>query len=214
MHDLPCPIRSEAEGAVVTDAIAEAAQFLTEQMRYVRHQEWAAELFTAIGDCARQVRATIDGPAGRKYLGPCGYVETPEECTRYGIGDHDCAQHQPCDGNVYVRVDATTGRCQTCGAGAARSEREAWLDSEVRGWAYRASEIEEAYGVDANLIRQWATPARSLVQVHGHDREGRALYLLSQVLDVARSQAVKREERRAARERRTAARAAGSERVA
>jgi hypothetical protein len=194
MHDLPCPIRSEAEGAVVTDAIAEAAQFLTEQMRYVRHQEWAAELFTAIG--------------------PCGYVETPEECTRYGIGEHDCAQHQPCDGNVYVRVDATTGRCQTCGAGAARSEREAWLDSEVRGWAYRASEIEEAYGVDANLIRQWATPARSLVQVHGHDREGRALYLLSQVLDVARSQAVKREERRAARERRTAARAAGSERVA
>jgi hypothetical protein len=85
-------------------------------------------------------------------------------------------------------------------------DRAAWLDAEVRSRAFRASEIEDAYGVSANLIRQWATPARNLIQVHGTDRFGRQLYLLSQVLNVAAEQRAKAAEREAKRARRAATR--------
>jgi hypothetical protein len=208
------------DGSTPTDPLTRACAWLSGQLEWTRHATdeqggpYAAAVFAEIDQCARRLRSVIDGPGARKYLGPCGYVETPEECTRYGIGEHDCAQHEPCDGDVYGRPGGGKGTCRTCGATVKQAERRAWLDGEVRNWAYRASEIEDAYGVSANLIRQWATPARDLVQVHGHDRDGRALYLLSQVLDVARGMAAKREETRAKRARRTAARAAESESVA
>jgi hypothetical protein len=111
-----------------------------------------------------------------------------------------------CEGDIYAREGAATGYCRTCGADVPTDLRRAWLDDEVRAHAFRAAEIEEAYGVKANLIRQWATPARNLVQVHGHDRDGRALYLLSHVLDVAAQQRAKQAEAQAKRARREATR--------
>jgi hypothetical protein len=208
----------------VTDPLITAVRFLGTQMEWLRHAvddqgtSWAAWAFAEIATNARRMRGLVDGPAARKYLGPCGAVETPEECTRYGIGGHDCDQHEPCDGDVYGYRGGNSGTCRTCGARVDQAARSVWLDSEVRQHAFRASEIEDAYRVNADLIRQWATPARNLIQVHGHDRRGRALYLLSQVLDVAAGQAAKRAEqavKRAERQaRQAAARAAESEHAA
>jgi hypothetical protein len=153
----------------VTDPIITAARFLTGQMEWTRHAAdeqggpYAVHVFAEIADCARRLRSVVDGPGARKYLGPCGYVETPEECTRYGIGGHDCATHQPCDGDVYGRVDAATGRCQTCGATVDQAERRAWLDGQAKAsdlvWTARG--IADALGINVKTLRAWATERRA-----------------------------------------------------
>jgi hypothetical protein len=199
------------EARRMTDPLIAAARFLQSQLEWMRHatadngEPYAVSAFAEIDWCAGRLRSLVNGPAEQKYLGPCG---APEWVENLG-GEAGCRELEgpPCDGNMYVRGDATLGRCSTCGATVSRQEREAWLDGEVRGWAFRAVEIEDAYGINANLIRQWATPARNLVQVHGHDREGRALYLLSEVLDVAATQAAKRAEAQAKRARKGMTRA-------
>lgn len=218
----------------MTDPIIAAARFLSDQMRWIRHatdeqgQPYAVAVFAEIAACARRIRGVVDGPSEKRYLGPCGALKhrceglLPDDWPEADCGNHvphEAHDREPCEGDMRARIGpdgriAETGRCDTCGATVDTAERTAWLDSEVRNYAYRASEIQDAYGVNANLIRQWATPGRDLIQVHGHDREGRALYLLSQVLDVARGMAARRAERQAEKARRTAARAAESESVA
>jgi hypothetical protein len=153
----------------VTDPIITAARFINDQMRWIRHatteqgQPYAVHVFAEIAHCERRIRSVADGPAARKYLGPCGYVETPEECTRYGIGDHDCAQHQPCDGDVYGRPGGDTGTCRTCGARVKQAERRAWLDDQARAsdLAWTARGIADALGVNVKTLRAWANERRA-----------------------------------------------------
>jgi hypothetical protein len=162
-------------------------------------------VFAEIGECASRMRGLVDGPSAQKYLGPCGaWVRLPGDVTLDGV-----PIETPCEGDVYGYRGAPTGTCRTCGTQVDQAERSAWLDAEVRQHSYRASEIEDAYGVPAGQIRVWA--ARGQLAVHDHDLQERARYMLGDVLDLAAAQAVRREEKRAERARRAAARAAGSE---
>ena len=213
----------------MTDPLIAAARFLAAQLSWLRHATneqgapYAADVFREIGDCAARMRSLVDGPREQKYLGPCG-AKLPPTVTNglcpcglpatdhpgYGpVHDHNadfCDGHETCEGDVYGVAVAQNGRCRTCGATVDQDERRQWLDDEVRQRAFRASEIEDAYGISANLIRQWATPDRGLLRIHDHDVQGRARYLLSDVLDLAARQAAKRLERQADRERRAARR--------
>ena len=101
---------------------------------------------------------------------------------------------------MYGYRGASRGRCKTCGAEVATSEREAWLDGEVRQHLFRASEIANAYGLRANTIR--VQHARGLLVAHGHDAEERPLFNVGEVLDLAAADAARRETNRARRERR------------
>jgi hypothetical protein len=171
--------QSHADPHTHRDPLGTLCKWLSDQLEWVRHavddhgDPYAVTVHTAIRDAATRIRAIVNGPHARRYLGPCGANDT-------------------CDGDVYGRPGATNATCHTCGAQVPQDERRVWLDSEVRKGSFRAIEIEDAYGVKANLIRQWATPARNLIQIHDHDQQGRARYLLSQVLDVAARQAAKR----------------------
>lgn len=201
--------RGVALKGVGPDPIVHAAHYLAGNVEWVRHNPAAEEFLADVEACARVVAGIARGPASQRYLGPCG---APTWCDVTGIGKEpgsELVEGAPCDGDVYCREGAQHGACRTCGAEVSTRERQAWLDGEVRARAFRASEIEDAFGIKANLIRQWATPARGLVDVHGQDREGRALYLLSHVLDVAAAQAAKRAEAQAKRARREATRAEG-----
>lgn len=198
-------------GRMTQDPLIAAARFLASQLEWARHavdkqgQPYAVAAFAEIAQCAGRLRGLVNGPAEKRYLGPCGapLIEIPPDvAAAQGISPANAALGlAPCDGDIYGVRGGLRGRCRTCGAEIAQDDRQAWLDGEVRNWAFRASEIEEAYGIKANLIRQWATPARGLIQIHGHDRDGRALYLLSHVLDVAATQAAKRAEAQAKRAR-------------
>jgi hypothetical protein len=122
---------------------------------------------------------------------------------------------------VYARDGAPAGHCRTCGATVDTDERRKWLDAEVRSRAFRAAEIASAYGINVKTIRSWATerqarydhsgtqveaarPAK--LHVHGWDRDGRPLFLVGDVLDLAAVDAARREQARAERARRAAAR--------
>lgn len=212
--------RQGATWVATADPVVEAARWLTGHLEWLRHRREVSEALSAFEACARVVRRLARGPAEQKYLGPCGaLIVAPTDpglacgCGHDGL---DAMFHlkpcpvastdwrHACEGDVYAPRGARVGRCRTCGAEVATADREAWLDGEVRGHAFRASEIEDAYGINAELIRVWAH--RGVVTVHGHDVRGRALYLLSEVLDVAAAQAAKRAEAEAKRARRAAAR--------
>jgi hypothetical protein len=184
------------------DLVAWAARYLTANLEWMRHRAEVSEFLGDVEACARVVAAIARGPAAQRYLGPCGATVTWDD------EGNEVPRDTPCNGDVYAYIDAEKGHCHTCGARWATTARQAWLDGEVRQRAYRASEIEDAYGIKANLIRQWATPERGLLRVHDRDFLGRARYMLGEVLDLAAGQKAKAVARAAERDRRAAAREA------
>jgi hypothetical protein len=184
------------------DPIHVAARWMAAHCEWMRHRAEVDEWLRDVEACARIVRGIARGPADRVYLGPCGaerWVPDP--------GDDEFGTDVECDGDVYGLPDGDTGRCRTCGAEFDQGERQRWLTDEVRQRAYRASELEHAYGLNSATVRKWAE--RKLIAAHGQDGQGRPLYLLGEVLDVAASEAARREAARVKRERRRTAQVAG-----
>lgn len=179
------------------DHVVASSTRLQDHLEWMRHRPEVDEFLADVAAAARVIASIARGPSEQKYLGPCGALIVQADDLEV-----------TCDGDIYGRPGADKGTCRTCGATVDQAERRAWLDDEVRQHAYRASEIEDAYGIKANLIRQWATPERGMLRVHDRDFLGRARYMLGEVLDLAAAQAAKRAERQAERERRAAARQA------
>jgi hypothetical protein len=189
---------SGPQGHVGEDPIVVAARYLAANVEWLRHRPEVDEAYAAIELCARVVRGIVRGPAAQRFLGPCGahWTEWNPDGTPLDAGY--------CEGDVYARDGAASGRCRTCGAEVDTAERQAWLDAEVRSRAFRAAHIAEAYGIRPNTIRKWAE--RGKLTAHGTDRDGRPLYNVGDVLDLAVADAARRETRRNERERRDAAR--------
>jgi hypothetical protein len=193
------------------EIIVEAAEWLQGHLEWLRHRQEVSEALSGIAAAARVVAGIARGPGSQKYLGPCGATL----CSLCGLVEHGhvCEGDIPvwdCEGDIYARVyaDGTVakaGACRTCRATVATDERTAWLDAEVRGHAFRAAEIGNAYGIRANTIRVWAD--RGLLVAHGHDRDGRPLFNVGDVLDLAAGDAARRAEEQAKRARRAAAKA-------
>jgi hypothetical protein len=192
----------------MTDPIAKLAGWLAGHVEWIRHRQEADEFLSAVDACLRVVRGLARGPSEQKYLGPCG---APYLCDGIAVGDqgqpwaecgepvsHPAHELRHCDGDVYAYRGAKVGRCRTCGAEVATSEREAWLDAEVRAHAFRDREIADAYNV--KTIRTWVT--RGHLVPHGHDADGRPLLNVGDVLDLAAADAARRETDRAKRARR------------
>lgn len=159
-------------GADLPDGMPELMRWLAGRMEWARHQPWAPEAIDELSEVPRLLTRALDRPPPRRYLGPCS----------------------ECKVDLYVRPGATYTRC-ACGASAPVAEVLATLDKLTRTHAYTASEIEAAYHIRADRIRQWA--ARGRITQRGTDRLGRPLYLLGDVLDLANRQ-TRRPERIAA----------------
>lgn len=213
----------------MTDPLIAAAQFLVTQLDWLRHatdehgQPYAASVFAGLRDSASRMRAVVEGPADRRYLGPCGAPQTGAVPVSDGQGSWEFVEVETgiCEGDVNARDGAPAGHCRTCGATVDTSERRAWLDAEVRSRAFRAAEIAGAYGINVKTIRSWATerharydhsgtivqpPRQAKLHAHAYDRDGRPLFLVGDVLDLAAADAARREQARAERARRAAAR--------
>jgi hypothetical protein len=186
------------------DVIPHSARFLAGHVEWMRHRQEAGEFLGDVGAAVRVVSGLARGPASQRYLGPCG---APLWIENLG-GEAGCRELEgpPCEGDTYARDGASVGRCRSCGAEVATSERQAWLDGEVRSHAFRAAEIGKAYGVNVNTIRSWA--ARGLLVPHGHDPEERPLFNVGDVLDLAAADAARRATEQAKRARRAADREA------
>ena len=165
----------------VTDPLATAALWLVDHVEWLRHRREAAEQVQLIALCRRTLAGVADGPAERRWLGQCG-AETPDG---------------PCRADLHARIDAEQTTCRECGARHDVAERRAWLAETVRGYSYTASEIEQAYGIKAGTIRQWAHRGR--IVATGTTAEGWPVYPLGAVLDLAAQDAARRAERQARR---------------
>jgi hypothetical protein len=196
---------SGPQGHVGEDPIVVAARYLAANVEWLRHRPSVDEAYAAIEACARVVRGIVRGPAAQRYLGPCGALWSRGFAAEVN-GTLITSQEDlpPCEGDVYARDEASTGRCRTCGAEVSTAERQAWLDAEVRARAFTAVEIADAYPtIKANTIRQWLS--RGLLVPHG-ELAGRPLLKLGDVLDLAAGDAARRETARNERERRKAVR--------
>lgn len=193
------------------DPIVIAAQWLPTNLEWMRHKPdrepdddghtWGADEFlTDVDACSRIVAGVARGPQEQRFLGPCG-SPAQVETTRLDAapGEHTYVDGVRCSGDVYAREGAQHGRCRTCGTEWPTAERRAWLDGEVRQYAYTAAEIADAYPIKANTIRQWLS--RGLLVPHG-EIDGKPLLNLGEVLDLAAGDAARREEARATRARR------------
>lgn len=209
------------------DMIVVAAQFQGQHMEWWRHRPECDEFLRDVEACERVIRGLARGPSEQRFLGLCGaQVEagdpacpagcscrTTDRTTTAPVCDgclcltrchNEFAWSGECQGDVYAREGASEGRCRTCGTKWPTAERRAWLDGEVRQYAYTAAEIADAYPIKANTIRQWLS--RGLLVPHG-EIDGKPLLNLGEVLDLAAGDAARREEARATRARRAAVKA-------
>lgn len=187
------------------DPIIIWARWLAGHVEWIRKTDDAERFLIEVDECARAMRSVVRGPSEQKYLGPCGAAEQID-ITMFGHQPgSQTMDGPPCDGDVYASRGSRTGRCRVCGAEVSTAERAAWLDAEVRSHAFRASQIADAYGVNVNTIRTWAH--RGQLVAHGHDADGRPLFNVGDVLDLAAGDAVRRHEAQQKRARRAAERA-------
>jgi hypothetical protein len=187
--------------AMADDPIEFAALWLAEHLEWIRHRPEADEFLGDVDAAARVMRSVARGPAEMKYLGPCGalVIENYERTEAEGWTDESGTMRQ-CDGDVYGRAGADKGACRTCGAQVDQGERRIWLDDVRRVWLFSAREIVDAYEINVKTIRSWHD--RGQLAAHGYDPAGVPLHKIGEVLDLAATDAARREEARAKRARR------------
>lgn len=200
----------------MTDPIVTLSRFIGQHLEWLRHRPEVDESLADIDQCARVLRSLVRGSQEFKYLGPCGYEHATE--LQPGVTRID-----PCPGDVYARVHtdgttARTGTCRTCGATVDTDARRAWLDGEVRGHAFTAWDIADAYGLNVKTIRSWASRGLAggvlrsywrteagIVAEWADPPEGvhrERLHYVGDVLDLAAADAARRAEQQAKRARR------------
>src|ERR1043165_8583161 len=140
--------------SAVTDPLIAAARFLTAQLPWLRHATdeqgvpRAADVFREIEDCAARMRSLVDGPREQMFLGVCRATVTWDDEL------NEIPRDQPCAG--YVFGNSKLGICRACRARWDDvDQRLEGLRGEVRARAYRATQIEEAYGISAKTILSW-----------------------------------------------------------
>lgn len=165
------------------EPLAFAARWLAPHTQAVRHWRESVDAYRDIAAVRRLLEALTNGPGERRWLGQCD--------TETGAGR--------CTVDLYARPGATYITCRGCGTRHEVAELRAWLDDQVRGFSYTPAEIEQAYGIPAETIRTWAH--RREITATG-EVDGRPIYPLGAVLDLAAAKAARREERRAKAQRR------------
>lgn len=194
----------------MTDPLTNSARFLAEHVEWMRHRPEADEFLAAIDAASRLMTNLIDGAPPQVYLGPCGALTGPPGRRVHPItcNCRDCmtmitagpiGQPTECDGDVYARQHASVGRCRTCSAEVDADARRQWLDDEVRSRTFRAVHIADAYSINVNTIRSWY--ARGRLTAHNHE-DGKPLFNVGDVLDLAAADAKRRAENEAKKARR------------
>ncbi|HEX6968305.1 MAG TPA: hypothetical protein VF174_05780 [Micromonosporaceae bacterium] len=150
-----------------SDGLAVAARWLCEHLEWLRHRPEWSEAHGDITAAERTLRAIVDGPPPRRWLGQCG-ADGPDG---------------PCQQDITAIAGQPTARCR-CGATVDVATRLAELAEFACRYSYTAAEIAAAYpGIKAARIRQWAHRGRILPTGH---IDGRPTYDLAEVLDLAR----------------------------
>lgn len=201
----------------------------------------ADQFLTDVEACARVVRGLARGPSAQKYLGPCGALVGAEAdvnpddeafwVERTCDGDvyaREGAQEGACRvcGAKWPTAERTVWLDGVARSWAYRAVQIADAygisDDTIRVWAHR-KKLKSYWRTEAGLTVEWIDPvidpklkddelAKRKAEVAAEIKaRGPRLHYVGDVLDLAAGDAARREEARATRARRAAARAAESE---
>lgn len=192
-------VHTRCGGRIPTgDPLQAGARYLAGHIDWLRYQTYASEAMTDIAACARIITALVAGPGERRWLGQCG-------------ADTDAGL---CPADLRAPLGASSATCRACGTRHDVRVRRDHLDGVARGYDYTARDIGKAYGIPEGTIRSWASrreiaprmvplpPGVEGPLLLDPDEEGRPVYNLGAVLDLAAAKAAKRAEREAKARRR------------
>ena len=165
------------------------SRWLLRHFASIRTHPAADQLRDEIGYAVDQVRRAVDRPTQRMFVGPC--LNPVEDVGK-------------CQADLYARPSAATVICHDCGAEHDIGERRTWLLAQAEDQLAHAELIGRAapaLGVEVTpaAIRGYAIRGR--IVPHGTDLQGRPLYRVGDVIDVARDVLARRSEKKE-RERR------------
>lgn len=145
----------------------------------------ADELHAEVLAMARHVRALLDPPAQRAFLGPCGAeLDDP---------------HRPgavCACDIYADLGRAETACPRCGARWSVSERREWLLGQVDDQLATVTEITRALpallgeNLADSTVRWWASTGKLAQHApHPHDLRRRPRYRVGDVITLAAARA-------------------------
>lgn len=155
------------------DSLPDLAGFLADQVSWLRHREYADQVWDELGYACLILKQAVDSPAERQYLGRC--------LTR--VEDGECEQ------DIYVHPGASYVTCRECGAQFDVQARRQWLLKRARNTLAPATQIAStlsmllARRIAPGTVRSWATRGRLIPR--GRDRSGDRLYRLGDAITLA-----------------------------
>jgi hypothetical protein len=163
-----CRLIAEERGRVLptTDTPAAVAGWLLHHTGWLRHHRAGAEAVEEITSAVNQIRQAVDRPAERIYAGPCA----------------------DCGGDMYGKPEAASVQCRPCGLEYDVAEMRDWMRAQVYGRLVTAREgvvLLSRFGlpVAQKTIDKWHE--RKRVTDHGHDPDGKRLYLFDDLVTLA-----------------------------
>lgn len=162
-----CRLIAEERGKdLPEDNPAAVARWLLNHTTWLRHHRAGADAVDEIISAVDKVRWVVDRPPERIYAGPC----------------------KDCGGDMYAKPDAASVECRPCGLSYDVAEMQDWMRSQVYGRLVTAREgvvLLSRFGlpVAQKTIDKWF--ARDRIAEHGHDRDGKRLYLFDELVTLA-----------------------------
>lgn len=184
----------------VPDVAAQSRWLLSRLTRAVAHAG-AAEFDRDVTRVVTQIRYVIDRPADRWYAGPCDTDGCVEQLLTFDDDGRPRREARP--STLYADPELDVVTCRQCGARYDVEERRAWLLAAAEDQLAHAELIGRAapaLGVEITpaAVRNYA--ARGRISAHGTDLQGRPLYRVGDVIDVAQDVLAKKAEAREKRE--------------
>lgn len=175
------------------DTPADLSRFLLTHLGWLRRREEAGDVHRKVTHAMSRLRGAIDPRRTEKRSwGLCGSVEYDEHTGQPAAGS------VPCPAEVRAWRNARRAVCTACGTShELNEERRLWLLEVARGelmYVAQLSQTLEVLGehVADPTIRSWVSRGR--LEEHSRDSQGRALYLVGDVIDLARAEAVRQAE--------------------
>lgn len=163
-----CRLIAEERGRTLPDrgTSASLACWLLAHVEWLRHHRAGPEAVDEMISAVNQVRRVIDRPPEKVYAGPCA----------------------DCGGDMYGRVGAVTVECRPCGLEYDVAQMQDWMRKQVYGRNVTAREgaaLLSRFGLEVTqgTIDKWHFRGR--IANHGHDVEGRRLYLFDDLAALA-----------------------------
>lgn len=153
---------------------ARCALWLSTQVDWLRHRDYAEEVYGELAYTCSAVTHAVDRPVPRQYVGPCDV----------------------CGKDMYAARNAGVVKCRPCDLEYDVADRREWLLEQADDQLVHAGLLARALSdlgepIKSERIRQWAS--RGLLTAKAHDAAGRPLYAVRDVRDLLRNMQLRRQ---------------------